>query len=124
MFHCLSHFCADNFVGVKSPERPEKAWLQVYRSLDHRTVRKACEKCYRSLGTSAGFPQDIIDFASDFAAAQQLRHDADYNPKLRLKRNDVLLHLASVKGAIAKFVNADTKHKRAFAALVMFRDRR
>jgi len=124
MFHCLSKFCADNFIGVVRRGRTERAWAQAYRALNHGSVKNACKNCAEQLGAGAGFPQDIIDFASFFVTMQQERHDADYNPIKRYKREDVLLLISSAQIAIENFENADLRHKKAFAALILFGNRR
>ena len=43
LLHCLKHMCADSFIGDETEDdRPEKAWHEVYRSLQHEVLRKAC----------------------------------------------------------------------------------
>ena len=123
MFHCLCKFCADNFIGSVRTGRTERAWVQTYRALNHNFVKNACEKCVR-IGTGAAFPQDIIDFADFFVTMQQERHDADYNPIRKFTRQEVLLLISGAQVAITKFEGADNRHKKAFAALILFGNRR
>jgi len=55
---------------------------------------------------------------------QQERHDADYNPEKRFRRQEVISLISSAEIAIQQFENADSKHKKAFAALILFGTRK
>jgi len=123
MFHCLCKFCADNFIGGVKNGRTERAWAQAYRALNHGAAKNACKRCVEKLGQGAGFPPDIIHFADFFVTMQQERHDADYNPLKRYSRQEVLALISSAQIAIGNFENADNRHKKAFAALILFGNR-
>ena len=57
LLHCLQNMCADGFIGDESEEdRPDTAWHEVYRSLKHEVLRKACSH------------QDMRFFAMDVIA--------------------------------------------------------
>jgi hypothetical protein len=71
-------------VGV-GPNRPDKAWTHVYRSLQHGDAKNACEGV-RNLG----FPQTIVTCADAFVTLQQKRQDADYDPDHRVLRADAM----------------------------------
>jgi len=124
MFHCLCKFCADNFIGSVRAGRTERAWAQTYRALNHGAVKNACKRWVEQLGTGAGFPQEILDFADFFVTMQQARHDADYNPLKRYTRQEVLLLISGAQIAILNFESADLRHKKAFAALILFGSRK
>ena len=54
VFHSFCQNCADTLVGTSKRKRPNRAWQQVYRGLDHGAARSACEAA-----RNIGFPQQI-----------------------------------------------------------------
>jgi hypothetical protein len=94
LFHAVAKDAADMLVGV-GPNRPEKAWTHVYRSLQHGEARTACE-AVRNLD----FPAAIIACAEVFVTLQQERHDADYNPDHRVLRADAIAAIDLAEKAI------------------------
>jgi len=76
--------CADVVVG-RSQGYSEAAWVQVYRALDHGTIKAACEQA-----KSLGFPTDVVGFATTFLRLRNERHKADYDPSQRFSRMDAL----------------------------------
>jgi hypothetical protein len=65
LFHALARDAADMLVGV-GPNRPDKAWTHVYRSLQHGDAKNACA-AVRNLG----FPRTIVTCADAFMTLQQ-----------------------------------------------------
>ena len=115
LFHCLASSAADLFVGrSRSP-----AWHQVYRALEHGKVRNACQ----DKRAMAGFPPDIRDFAETFVAFQGARQQADYALEGWYYKLDVLAAIDMAETAIAQLGKTDVRHRRDFAAHVLFRRR-
>jgi hypothetical protein len=119
LYHALARCCADRLVGGDNSNRSEAAWLQVYRSLDHRQVKQACEKT----AMMTKFPKGIQDFADKFVQMQEKRHTADYDPSARVLRSDVNNDIGIVEATIAGFESVAQKDKTAFAAYVLFKRR-
>lgn len=117
MFHALCKTVADAFIGAPSPDRCERAWLQTYRSVNHGFAKSACDRCSSS---NYNFPQEIRDFASLFRTLQELRHEADYNPSVEFNKPDVISQIASADQAIRDLQNVGSRHKGAFAAMMLF----
>ena len=118
LFHTLCELCADTLVGSASPDRTERAWVQVYRSVHHRHVGDACKRIERVVGS--GFPKEVRGFAIVFPTLKALRHSADYDPTMRLTRAETL---ANIQGAllVADAVrNMDARQKKAFAVHMLF----
>lgn len=118
LFHCLSKCCADTLVGDKPSSRSQEAWQQVYRSVDHKPAKKACQH-----DVIQRFPKEIQDFANQFAQTQTKRHEADYNPGSVFATSDVLVTIASAEAAIKDFKKAAKKDKRAFAVWILLKSR-
>ena len=118
MFHSLAKQSADMLVGATRGSRSQRAWLQAYRSLDHRL---AAAQCRRPI--IRRFPDEIQIFAKMFIENQQMRHNADYNPDASYARSDVLQLIDDTERIVLDFERSDTLDKRAFAVYVMFRSR-
>jgi deoxyinosine 3'endonuclease (endonuclease V) len=121
MFHALCGVCANAFIGVKTPERCERAWVQTYRAVDHRKALEACERCVKA---EYDFPQEIQDFASYFVTMQSLRQKADYDPTSAFNRGQTATYVEGARNAISALDQAPQKHKKAFAAFVLLRFQR
>lgn len=116
LFHTLARCCADVVIGTNSQTR--KAWQQVYRALDHNFAKNACQH-----GNISRFPQEIQDFANAFVTLQSKRHSADYDPYSKIYKSQVLVDLANAETVIGGFESAPAKHRRAFAAWVLLKQR-
>lgn len=69
------------------------------------------------------FPAQIIDFASLFVTMQEKRHQADYDPRARFAKSDVAGDVALARKTIADDRAVPSKHRRAFCAYVLLRQR-
>jgi hypothetical protein len=119
MFHALARCCADGLIGGSGSKRSKPARSQVYRALDHGAAKSAClEKT-----TIAKFPREIQEFSRAFVQLQLKRHEADYDPDATTYKSAVLADIAIVEAVIREFSNVPLKHRRAFAAWVMFKKR-
>jgi hypothetical protein len=119
MFHALARCCADLLIGGPGAKRSKPAWSQVYRALDHGTARLACSNEIMI----AKFPREIQDFSDAFVQLQSKRHQADYDPDATIYKSVVLANIAIVETVIRELSNVPLKHRRAFAAWVIFRKR-
>ena len=119
MFHCLASCCANTLVGGPNADRSEPAWRQVYRALEHGLAKSNC----RNKGFISKFPQEIEDFANAFVALQEKRHLADYDPSARFTKLEVQRDIEAARAIVEGFQAARTKHRRAFAAYVLFKTR-
>jgi hypothetical protein len=97
------------------PEGTERAWTQVYRSLDHRATK---ENCLRKEFIER-FPDGIQDFASMFVEMQAKRHRADYDPRALFSKSSVAADIDAAAAAMSAFHRVSARHRRAFAVYVM-----
>ena len=114
MFHALCRMCADAFTGTSRETR--EAWRQVYRSLEHNHARKMC----RHQDVSK-FPIDLVRFCSAFKQLQEKREEADYDPFASFLRRDVEQLISLAESSMRQLRSVELKHRRAFAAWVLFR---
>lgn len=119
LFHCLAREGADLIIGGRNSKRSEKAWLQVYRALDHGTVKRR----YNNKNVMGRFPKEIDDFANAFVTMQEKRHAADYDPAASFAKSTVRADVLLARRAIASFKSAAEKDRRAFCVFVLLRER-
>lgn len=121
MFHCLCQTCADLFVGA---DGGRAAWRQTYRALQHTFAKNACNLQDKKQGPILQkFPPEIRNFANQFYNMQLKRHNADYDPYIRVGQSEVAVDIVTVREAIGQFENTSEKDRRAFASLVLFQRR-
>jgi uncharacterized protein (UPF0332 family) len=118
LFHAMAKDVADMFVGVGT-DRPDKAWSQTFRSLQHGDARIACEAI-----SKLNFAASIEVCAAAFVNLQRQRHDADYDPDVRYNRVDALYAIHIASEAIANLESSSKKDRRAFAVLLLLKRRR
>jgi hypothetical protein len=111
--------CADLLIGGPGSKRSKPAWSQVYRALDHGAAKSACA----NETMIAKFPREIQEFSRAFVQLQLKRHEADYDPDATMYKSAALANIAIVETVIKEFSNVPLKHRRAFAAWVMFKKR-
>ena len=70
-----------------------------------------------------GFPPEIQGFADRFVILQEARNRADYALDGRHYKLDVLALIDLAETAIALLDKADARHRRGFAAHVLFKRR-
>lgn len=114
VFHELARTCADSLVGTDKKVRPNRAWVEVYRGLDHGAVRNACDAA-----ANIAFPAGIRHFADAFKQLQQARHAADYDPTVRLSKVEALGFIALADNSILALRSAEATDKKAFAVWVL-----
>ena len=115
VFHCLAGVVANMLMGKGRNE----AWHQVYRALEHGSARRAC----LNVGSVRRFPVEIQRFADRFVVLQDARHRADYALDGLYYKPEVVELIDLAETAIALLEGADPRHRRGFAAHVVFRRR-
>lgn len=128
-FHAVVTAAADDFVGRTQRESPRYAL--VYRSIDHRVLRRICEDIlkttlpakYRNHEPRGGFGPDITAFATAVVDLHEKRHSADYDPLFRASRSDAIFAVATARTALVRLRNASGPRRKAFLSLVVFSPR-
>jgi len=132
LFHFLAQSCADSFIGTQGAKnRSNKAWQQVYRSLEHGMAKNACEECNKkdSHGNfKKNFPPAIRAYATLFVEYQKKRHDADYNPYANTENDgftkaDILDMIDQAKQAIQGMKALSSSDLKAFSAFILLKRR-
>lgn len=114
LFHAIARSGADLLVGSTGAQRSERAWLQVYRALQHGEAKNRCE------ALPADFSQDLQDVADAFVSLQKLRHSADYDISAIFTRGDTLNHILMAESAVQKLARSPTLDRRAFVVWLLF----
>lgn len=119
VFHALCESNASSLVGTTGA-RPEKAWVQTYRAVDHGKAKTNCKSA-----KDMSFPQNIKDFADSFINLQQQRHTADYNPdpSTNFSKQEVLVMIATARSAVAALKGTSIADRRAFAVHLLLPNR-
>lgn len=102
-------------VGGGKATRSQKAWLQAYRSVNHRLASEMLTKQV----TGLGFPPDIIRFGLIFKNLQEKRHEADYDPSSTFLKADVAALIDDAQAATDLFMASPPRHRRALAIVVL-----
>jgi uncharacterized protein (UPF0332 family) len=126
LFHAMLIAAADQFVGAS--KRSTNLYALVYRAVDHRALRVLCEEVKKSNRSSkylpyepwGGFGTNIAAFAITALELQEKRHEADYNPMVRMKSLDAQVAIAAAKAALAGFEAASKPSREAFLTLLLF----
>lgn len=129
MFHGTVTAAADQAVGKS--KRSSTQYGLVYRSIDHRRIRDLCTEVskstlpdkYKPHEPATGFGDDLKAFALLFLELQDKRHDADYNPLVRVRISDAHLAVGLARAAIAHFRRSSATQRRAFILLLLFQPR-
>ncbi|WP_299372001.1 hypothetical protein [uncultured Tateyamaria sp.] len=114
VFHALARTCANALVGRTPSQRPNKAWVEVYRGLNHGICKKACEQA-----NSVDFPLCIKEFADAFQQLQEHRHKADYDPNIRFYKADAQFWYDTARLSIESLRSASNVDKKAFSTWVL-----
>lgn len=118
VFHSFCRNCADTLVGTSKRKRPNRAWLHLYRGVDHGFAKSACEAA-----RNVDFPQQIKDCADAFVELQKQRHDCDYDPNIRVTRLEALAAVKRAKDAVKSLQNSPFNDRKAFAVQVLIKRR-
>lgn len=127
VFHCLARAAADAFIGGAQAAHP--AWSLVYRAFDHRFAKNRCgnDEAMRRFGIGS----ELRGFATTFVYLQNRRHIADYKPRLdpgkaeeRFDATEVFADIEQAREAIELMDRTAAPDRRAFAAYLLFPERR
>lgn len=118
LFHALAADGADLLIGATRASRSNAAWAQAYRALDHGLAKQAARRAQ-----NLGFPTDVVVFSLAFIKLQEERHRADYDPLARFALGDARALASETEAALSALRSASATHRRAFAALALFRHR-
>ena len=69
------------------------------------------------------FPKELEDFAAHFITLQEKRHEADYDPHVRITKTDASSAISTAEAAIRKLNKTRIKDRRAFAAWTTMKHR-
>jgi hypothetical protein len=115
VFHAVASAAADSV--VPADKRATEQYARVYRSINHGTLRKLCD---RVRGKNSGFGNDIREFAAAVADLQEKRHSADYDPLFTAIRLDTRLTIHAARSTISQFENASAEERARFLSLLLF----
>lgn len=114
VFHALARTCANSLVGKTPSQRPNKAWVEVYRGLNHGVCKRACKEA-----STVGFPDCIQEFADNFHQLQEHRHKADYDPNIRFSKADAETWYEIARLSVSSLRSAGNVDKKAFSTWVL-----
>ena len=120
-FHALGRMCADSFAGTIEAERSNRAWIEVYRSLNHSNALSACRKAIREKDP-IDFPQPIKTFADGFIQLLEYRNPANYDPNMQAVKSETIDVIDLSESSISYIRSANKKDSTAFASWVLFPD--
>lgn len=129
VFHAVVTQAADDIVG--RTHRASPRYALVYRSIDHKSLRKLCNDVkkptlpanYSKYSPRGGFGPDLIALATAVIDLQEKRHLADYDPLFRARMSDAVLAVATGRTALYRSRNASRTLRKAFLSLLLFSPR-
>lgn len=118
MFHALCQSNADTLVGQSSPGPHTNLWVETYRALQHGTAKTR-------LASYIQLNQDpaVHNFGQVFGNMQQQRISADYDPRARFVRSQVITFIGRSEAAIHAFCDAPALTRRRLAIYLLVRGR-
>lgn len=120
-FHALGRVCADSFAGTVEAERSNRAWTEIYRSLNHSDALRACRKSIREQDP-IDFPKSLKKFAEGFIQLLEYRNPANYDPAVQLTKSATIKVIELSESSISYIRRANKKDSTAFASWVLFPD--
>jgi DNA-binding transcriptional LysR family regulator len=126
VFHAMLTAASDAFVG--RTHRTSPRYALVYRGIDHRELRTLCEVArkhppplkYRPYVPLSGFGLDLRTFASAVIELQDARHEADYDPRPRVRSSDVTAAIDLARTGLGHWNEAQQDEKVMFLTLLTF----
>lgn len=114
VFHSLAKMAADSLVGATKSRRPNKAWVEVYRGLDHGICRQACDRA-----KTVKFPTALQHFSDAFLQLQEARHSSDYDPMIRLTKEEAQFFIRLAEKSIETLRDVNATDRKAFATWIL-----
>ena len=111
---------ADLMIGETETARDSSTWKLAFRSVEHGRARAVCVKVVNSGLYSEG----IRNFAIRFPPAQRKRVQVDYDAVVHLLHYEVIADAKDAKRIIEDFMNAPREERLAFAAMMVFPERK
>jgi uncharacterized protein (UPF0332 family) len=124
LFHRLVAGATDLLIGQNA--RNSKRYLVVYRSFEHRRMADTCRQVLNgSLRTESNvlFDAGIQGCAAAFVELQENRHEADYDPSLKIALSDAKTAVAKAQSAIAMLNGSPDAERFLFLTLLQFKNR-
>lgn len=129
VFHTITRAAAEHFLGRGALATPASTIIR--RGFDHGRIRQVCDelskptlkKIYQEQLRRSAMSQDARYFAGAFAALQDRRHLADYDPSATFYFADADALVASAADAIDAFDRIPHDERRDLLALMLVRTR-
>ena len=114
IYYAMFHALAETLVAHISSDKMDNATREVYENLyripDHQHVNKRCREI-----TKHSFSDALQKFAAFFPTLQSKRHNADYNPRARFERSNVMKDIQIVEDLLDEFRENDPQERVRFA---------
>lgn len=114
LFHTLAAKFANTLIGHAPHGGLERAWVEVYRSLDH----KGCEIACGMIGARP-FPDPIRELAQDMLQLYQARLSADYDPTYTIDIIRLHQHIGTAERHIQTLEGAAERDIKALATFML-----
>ncbi len=115
MFHALAASNADALIGPAHDELTTRAWIRLYRGLNHNHAKSQFQQNRTSLSP------DAQTFADLFCNLQDERHNADHNPQETFTVQEAASWLDNTEIAITNFLRTTPSERNAIAILTLVR---
>ena len=117
MFHALAASNAHVLIGPDHDELASRAWIRIYRGLNHSYAKSQIQQNRASLSQAAQI------FADLFCQLQDERHNVDYNPNASFMAPAAATWLNKAEAAITNFLQTAPSERAAIAILTLVRIR-
>jgi hypothetical protein len=111
LFHGVCQLIADALVRPDTPISLNRAWLHVYRALDHGKVENRLGALVGGGPALRDFPGDVLLIAATFRQLKAARHRADYDPLHQHAPLDARNALAQAELGLQAIARLDPKHR-------------
>ena len=118
MFHALCQSNADTLVGPTPTGLNASLWMDTYRTLNHRTAKNRLTQYIQMIQDPA-----VLGFASLFGNLQEQRLSADYDPRKRFVRSQVITLIDRAEAATRAFSATSAQTRRTLAVYLLVRPR-
>ncbi|MGP9820632.1 hypothetical protein ACTZWW_11500 [Salinarimonas sp. NSM] len=115
-FHAVARICANALVGA-SKARTD-AWVLTYRGLQHGFAKDVLAR--RDTRAMHG---GVHEFASAFVLLQEMRHQADYDPRASFTPAEAIAAIDDAESGIAALAAVPAAIRLDLAARLLFKPR-